>query len=85
MAGVGGGHASTDDITVYVIPLKYALAPPQKEDDDETLLGMPKIAAYALFGVLAVGLIAVIIFCCRRRQSNSQNILISDLEMVSVV
>ncbi|EGT56801.1 hypothetical protein CAEBREN_15066 [Caenorhabditis brenneri] len=35
-----GGHASYDDITVFVIPLKYCAAPPtnfEEEDDDEML------------------------------------------------
>ncbi|GMS96204.1 hypothetical protein PENTCL1PPCAC_18379, partial [Pristionchus entomophagus] len=35
-----GGLASTDDITVFVIPLKYCIAPPQgedEEDDDEMI------------------------------------------------
>lgn len=35
-----GGLASTDDITVIIIPLKHALAPPQneeEEDDDEMI------------------------------------------------
>ncbi|GMR48624.1 hypothetical protein PMAYCL1PPCAC_18819 [Pristionchus mayeri] len=30
-----GGLASTDDITVFVIPLKYCIAPPQNEEDEE--------------------------------------------------
>lgn len=33
-----GGCASTDDITVFVIPLKYALAPPTPIDDDDVEL-----------------------------------------------
>lgn len=35
-----GGHASYDDITVFVIPLKYCAAPPtnfEEEEDDEML------------------------------------------------
>uniref|UniRef100_A0A914W8C7 PPM-type phosphatase domain-containing protein n=1 Tax=Plectus sambesii TaxID=2011161 RepID=A0A914W8C7_9BILA len=34
----GGGGASTDDITVFVIPLKHALAPPATDDDDDVEL-----------------------------------------------
>ncbi|RCN25726.1 hypothetical protein ANCCAN_28558 [Ancylostoma caninum] len=30
-----GGSASTDDITVFVIPLKYCVAPPHADDDDD--------------------------------------------------
>ncbi|TMS38765.1 hypothetical protein L596_005414 [Steinernema carpocapsae] len=31
----GGGQASTDDITAFVIPLKYAIGQPSDEDDDD--------------------------------------------------
>ncbi|KAK0400198.1 hypothetical protein QR680_003399 [Steinernema hermaphroditum] len=31
----GGGQASTDDITAFVIPLKYAISQPPDEDDDD--------------------------------------------------
>uniref|UniRef100_A0A1I7YBB6 PPM-type phosphatase domain-containing protein n=1 Tax=Steinernema glaseri TaxID=37863 RepID=A0A1I7YBB6_9BILA len=36
----GGGQASTDDITAFVIPLKYAISQPsgEDEDDDEEML-----------------------------------------------
>lgn len=33
-----GGSASTDDITVFVVPLKYALAPLTPVDDDDVEL-----------------------------------------------
>ena len=37
----GGGMASTDDITVFVIPLKNCVAPPmQSENDIEDDVGM---------------------------------------------
>ena len=37
-AMANGGHASTDDITVFVIPLSNCIAPaPVEEEDDEPL------------------------------------------------
>ncbi|GMT26058.1 hypothetical protein PFISCL1PPCAC_17355 [Pristionchus fissidentatus] len=37
-----GGLASTDDITVFVIPLKYCIAPPhgEEEEDDEEMINL---------------------------------------------
>lgn len=35
-----GGMASTDDITVFVIPLKYALNLCVSEDDDDEILSI---------------------------------------------
>ncbi len=38
LASSGGGAASSDDIAVFVIPLKYAIAPPVTDDDDDVEL-----------------------------------------------
>ncbi|KJH48500.1 hypothetical protein DICVIV_05411 [Dictyocaulus viviparus] len=35
-----GGSASTDDITVFVIPLKYCAAPPLEDDDDDEMISL---------------------------------------------
>ncbi|XGW30338.1 hypothetical protein V3C99_009372 [Haemonchus contortus] len=35
-----GGSASTDDITVFVIPLKYCVAPPPEDDDDDEMISL---------------------------------------------
>ncbi|WKY03499.1 hypothetical protein Q1695_004900 [Nippostrongylus brasiliensis] len=35
-----GGSASTDDITVFVIPLKYCVAPPSEDDDDDEMISL---------------------------------------------
>lgn len=35
-----GGSASTDDITVFVIPLKYCIAPPVEDDDDDEMISL---------------------------------------------
>ncbi|CAI5446981.1 unnamed protein product [Caenorhabditis angaria] len=38
-----GGHASGDDITVFIIPLKYCAAPPtnfEDDDDDEEMINL---------------------------------------------
>ncbi|KAK6747754.1 hypothetical protein RB195_000757 [Necator americanus] len=35
-----GGSASTDDITVFVIPLKYCVAPLPEDDDDDEMISL---------------------------------------------
>uniref|UniRef100_A0A0K0DID5 PPM-type phosphatase domain-containing protein n=1 Tax=Angiostrongylus cantonensis TaxID=6313 RepID=A0A0K0DID5_ANGCA len=35
-----GGSASTDDITVFVVPLKYCVAPPPDDDEDDEMISL---------------------------------------------